>query len=128
LFYPEKQVGWAERFAVEFWGTTTAGVGISHLGNFYIYGGTLGCITGMLTFGAGLGYVVARLANRGDSLALCGVLLVGLTVLQVDRDLEGVLGGSLKIMALGYVFERLLRSRASIPQQRLHLQKGGLRK
>ncbi len=113
LIYPGKQVGWAARFSVEFWGTTSAGVGISHLGNFYVYGGLTGCVTGMLFFGAGLAFIVARLANRGDAVALCGVLLVGFCVLQIDRDLEAVLGGSLKLLVIGYVCLRLFARRSS---------------
>ncbi|MGH9364245.1 MAG: hypothetical protein ACRD1B_03130 [Thermoanaerobaculia bacterium] len=117
MVYPEKKVGWAERFAVEFWGAKSTGVGISHLGNFYIYGGVLGCLMGMLTFGAGLGDLVARLANRGDSLALCAVLLVGFVVLQIDRDLEVVLGGAFKILVLGYLWAKLSSARRVIRVQ-----------
>lgn len=104
--YPEKQVGWALRFAVEFWGVApeaegrAAAVGISHLGTLYVYGGTAGCLTGMAILGAGLGFLAAFLQRRQTVLGPAVFLLTVLTICQVDRDLEVVLGGVLKQLAV----------------------------
>lgn len=105
VFYPEKRVGWAIRFAAEFWGMDpakegSAGVGISQLGNFYVYGGTAECVIGMTILGAGLGLLAAYLRRRGDVLGHLMFFLTALTISQVDRDLEVSVGGILKLLAL----------------------------
>jgi hypothetical protein len=104
--YPEKQVGWGSRFATEFWGVApesegqAAAVGISHLGTFYIYGGTLSCLTGMAILGFGLGALAAYLRGRRNVFGPTVFVLTALTIWQLDRDLEVVLGGVLKQLAI----------------------------
>lgn len=119
-FFPEKQVGWGTRFAVEFWGMRPedeglASVGISHLGEFYLYGGDLGCLTGMAILGAGLGMVAYYLRRRADSLGLVMFVLVALTICQVDRDLDVTLGGVLKLLTIftALMLVHSLRDRAA---------------
>jgi hypothetical protein len=104
--YPEKQVGWAQRFAVEFWGVApeaegrATAVGISHLGTLYLYGGTASCLTGMAVLGSGLGLLAAFLRRRQTVFGPAVFLLTLLTICQVDRDLEVVLGGVMKQLAV----------------------------
>lgn len=104
--YPDKQVGWAQRFAMEFWGVApetegrAAAVGISHLGTLYVYGGTTSCLTGMAVLGGGLGVLAAFLQRRRTVLGTAVFVLTVLTICQVDRDLEVVLGGVLKQLAV----------------------------
>lgn len=102
---PDKQVGWGLRFAMEFWGMAPeaegrAAVGISHLGTLYIYGGLVSCLSGMAIFGAGLGLLAAYLRRRCDAFGDAVFVLTALTLCQIDRDLEVVLGGVLKLLAL----------------------------
>jgi len=111
--YPEKNIGWGSRFAVEFWGLSPraegrAAIGISHLGNFYIYGGIGSALAGMAILGAGLGLLAAYLRQRGDVLGFLMFVLLALTVCQVDRDLEVSVGGMLKLLAIfaGVIFLR----------------------
>jgi hypothetical protein len=103
--FPEKQVGWGTRFATQFWGMSEASagqasVGISHLGTFYVYGGLLSCVTGMAVLGGGLALLARHLRGRRDVFGLMMFVLVAMTVLQVDRDLEVALGGVLKLLVL----------------------------
>jgi hypothetical protein len=100
VIYPEKQVGWAGRFAREFWGTESAGVGISHIGQFYVFGGDVSALVGMGILGALLGAFAAISELRGDVLSMGLFVLVALTVLQIDRDLDGTLGGIGKLVVL----------------------------
>jgi hypothetical protein len=105
LFYPEKQVGWGRQFAVDFWGLAPeaegqASVGISHLGTFYVYGGPWGCIRGMAILGAGLAWLAVMLRRRSDISGTLMFVLVALTICQVDRDLEVVLGGVMKLLVI----------------------------
>ena len=116
FFYPEKKVGWGTRFAVEFWGgdPRTEGsyaVGISHLGEFYVYGGDFGCLTGMLVLGAGLGGLAHYLRRRRDAFGLVMFALLALTVCQVERDLDVAFGGMLKLLLIfsGLLFMRRIR-------------------
>jgi hypothetical protein len=122
-FYAAKRVGWGTRFAVEFWGMRpeaegSAAVGISHLGTFYIYGGSGGSLAGMAILGAGLGLLAAYLRRRGDVLGFLMFFLVGLTICQVDRDLEVSLGGVLKLLAL---FAGLMFLRRSVSYSKRYL-------
>jgi hypothetical protein len=99
--YPDKQVGWGSRFATEFWGLApeadgNAAVGISHLGTFYVYGGRSGCVIGMAVIGLGLGLLAAVLQRCRTVIGPTLFVLTALTICQVDRDLEVVLGGVLK--------------------------------
>jgi hypothetical protein len=103
--FPDKQVGWGSRFATDFWGLAPemegrAAVGISHLGTFYVYGGAFGCITGMAVIGFGLGLLAADLRRRRSVFGPTLFVLTALTICQVDRDLEVVLGGALKQVAI----------------------------
>jgi hypothetical protein len=129
VIYPEKTVGWGWRFAAEFWGANPRAegryaIGISHLGNFYVYGGIGECLAGMAILGAGLGWLAAYLRRRGDVLGLLMFFLVALTICQVDRDLEVSLGGVLKLLTLfaGFMFLRrsIQFSSITLTQRREH--------
>lgn len=119
--YPDKQVGWGARFATEFWGLApetegNAAVGISHLGTFFVYGGTSSCVLGMAVMGLGLGLLAAVLQRRRTVIGPTLFVLTALTICQVDRDLEVVLGGALKQVVIVSAL-MLLRplSQASMP-------------
>ena len=118
LFFPQKDVGWGVRFAVDFWGMSersrgTVSVGISQLGLFYIFGGVWNCVSGMAILGAGLALLAAYLRRRGDVPGLMLFVLTAVTVCQIDRDLEGSLGGVLKLFAIFFLVMFFFKNRFS---------------
>jgi len=116
VLYREKQVGWGWRFAVEFWGAKLEdegryAIGISHLGEFYVHGGDVGCLTGMAVLGAGLAMLAYHLRRRTDAFGVMMFALLALELCQVDRDLELGLGIALKLLAIFWALMFLRRAR-----------------
>lgn len=116
LIYPQKQVGWGVRFVMEFWGASANvegqySVGISHLGEFYVHGGDVGCLTGMAVLGAALAMLAHHLRRRSDVFGLAMFALLAMTVSQVDRDLEVALGGVLKLLTIFWALLYINRPR-----------------